>query len=990
MTVNRRRWWWTGAVVVTGGVFAALVTARSLEFGNQVASILALLVSLAGLGLEVVRSARAAQALRDNPVDLRPVAAGLAAAVTEQWQEEARSRRLQDPEPLPLTWAPSEPHLSDHWVNIAAGSGQVRPMPDRAEILTGHLGEVAGMYARVPSGRLVVLGEPGAGKTVLLLQLALDLLAVRGPDDPVPVIFGLASWNPADQGFTDWLEERLMAGYPATATRDPSGVTRARRLLERDLVLPLLDGLDELPDPLCHQAVHTLNRRLDHRHPVVLTCRIRDWAAVVEAADVLTSAAVVELRPLSWETVGDYLGRTARLRPGSAHETRWTPVLRQIGNTPDDPVCRTLRTVLGSPLMVGLARAVYSDTADDPRALLAPRFADRAELEEHLLDAFVPAAYSAPGDPPGAVGGLAFVARHLQRRGTRDLAWWDLPSGSRWGLDRAARAMPALLVALLMSWMVSPDADGRVVWLEAVAFLGGMGLVHRVLVYVVAPGAAGSVRGLAPRALLCCAAVAALGAFSGTLRPFTYDPGQSGYWNAQTHPVNLVLQLTLLGASSGILARAMGISRSPASLSPPFRAPRRTVSVQLRRLLRIGPMALAVGLAAGLASGTVFGTVQAAVTVARASAHHGLPAGGTQHQEPDGSRYTEHADGWRYGRRPDGTRYVEFPRPVAGALLRDARGRPRLWDGTVLQGSTAAWERRLDTRAVPCPEVPSPPCTRYLAHVRLLLSPEYRSERTARPPGTRGTESPAVEWYLALPAVTGEGDPGRAGPASAPVPVRFAPGTPVRQWQERAPRRVLAADALRNAILGNLTVGLVVGLAAGIRRWLSAPLDVTRAAGPLGSLHNDRRAAVIRSLVVAILAVVFLVWHLWNEGRRQAGYVPLVFGFFDPGVAFAVALPAGPICLYVTAWGRFTTMRAWLALTGRLPWRLMAFLADAHGRGVLRQAGAVYQFRHARLQERLAETPAGALPAPDGVRRLPPSRDGRTAADRRRNAVGGG
>jgi hypothetical protein len=31
----------------------------------------------------------------------------------------------------------------------------------------------------------------------------------------------------------------------------------------------------------------------------------------------------------------------------------------------------------------------------------------------------------------------------------------------------------------------------------------------------------------------------------------------------------------------------------------------------------------------------------------------------------------------------------------------------------------------------------------------------------------------------------------------------------------------------------------------------------------------------------------------------------------------------------------------------------MEFLADAHRRGVLRQVGGVYQFRHARLHERL-------------------------------------
>ena len=37
-----------------------------------------------------------------------------------------------------------------------------------------------------------------------------------------------------------------------------------------------------------------------------------------------------------------------------------------------------------------------------------------------------------------------------------------------------------------------------------------------------------------------------------------------------------------------------------------------------------------------------------------------------------------------------------------------------------------------------------------------------------------------------------------------------------------------------------------------------------------------------------------------------------------------------------------------------LPWLLLEFLEDAHRRGVLRQAGAAYQFRHIELQRQLA------------------------------------
>jgi hypothetical protein len=44
-----------------------------------------------------------------------------------------------------------------------------------------------------------------------------------------------------------------------------------------------------------------------------------------------------------------------------------------------------------------------------------------------------------------------------------------------------------------------------------------------------------------------------------------------------------------------------------------------------------------------------------------------------------------------------------------------------------------------------------------------------------------------------------------------------------------------------------------------------------------------------------------------------------------------------------------------LPLTVRLPWKLTGFLQDAYDRGILRQAGAVYEFRHHTLQTYLSQ-----------------------------------
>jgi hypothetical protein len=56
------------------------------------------------------------------------------------------------------------------------------------------------------------------------------------------------------------------------------------------------------------------------------------------------------------------------------------------------------------------------------------------------------------------------------------------------------------------------------------------------------------------------------------------------------------------------------------------------------------------------------------------------------------------------------------------------------------------------------------------------------------------------------------------------------------------------------------------------------------------------------------------------------------------------------------AWSRYAVARCYLTVRVRLPYDLMAFLADAHEeRGVLRRTGAVYRFRHIELQHRLTE-----------------------------------
>jgi hypothetical protein len=84
------------------------------------------------------------------------------------------------------------------------------------------------------------------------------------------------------------------------------------------------------------------------------------------------------------------------------------------------------------------------------------------------------------------------------------------------------------------------------------------------------------------------------------------------------------------------------------------------------------------------------------------------------------------------------------------------------------------------------------------------------------------------------------------------------------------------------------------------------------------------------------------------------------------GMAFAfaqglwIAIPATlvlglTVTLTVSSWGQFVVAALWRPLGRDTPLDVMGLLREAHERGVLRQNGVYYQFRHDLLAEHLAD-----------------------------------
>jgi hypothetical protein len=444
--VPSRRWISVTVTVVCLTAFAIWLVLQlsqgDLDRGDKLASIVSMSVAVVTLPLSVfaivvtLRQNQPTRAILTLAERLDQMAEALAISVRSQWEAEEQIRRIHDPFPLPARWMVAPENLMDHWQNIRGDPERPDSVP-----LDGHGDHIVDTFNRVPSGRLVVLGRAGAGKTVLTSRFVLTLLANRTL--PVPVIFSLGSWNPTADSLRDWLADQLITTYPVLAERDSIGVPVAVQLLTTGRILPVLDGFDEISEGLRVDAINAINAGLRPGDRVLLTSRPEEYAAAVHAGDVLTAAAVVCLESLTIDDITTYLPLTTRKLDVHSRQNKWTPVLHHLRAGP-----APLAEVLSTPLMVTLARAIFSDTDAEPAELL--KATSVADLEERLLAGFVPAVYADSGHGD-ASRWLGFLATHLSRLGTYDLAWWQLALAVPW----IAMASIAGTMLTAAAWLIT-------------------------------------------------------------------------------------------------------------------------------------------------------------------------------------------------------------------------------------------------------------------------------------------------------------------------------------------------------------------------------------------------------------------------------------------------------------------------------------------------------------------------------------------------------
>ncbi len=892
-----RLWFWMGSllIIVTTVTIVVLVVRskdRSLATG-LVGTLVAVATAAAGAAAwlrKQVQSSPAAQ------LPLEQAADNLAAQLHSQWAQVAAERRLMNP--IPVQWRWSRRQVTGPIAE--AIEGPFRPLPGRAAITvkdlqSGTLENLLGVYGGLGSGRLVVLGEVGAGKSsagIRLLRDALEHRATVTATDrarvPVPVLVTPRGWDPDVESFAEWLAARLARDY-ALLRAPEYGEDAAMRLITGGHLAVILDGFDEIPEALRPVALRALDEQATFR--LVVLARSEELVAAVRDADHhLRSAAALGLQPIGPKQVADYL-TGYHTDPLPLH---WQYLIDHLREHPDGVLAQALKT----PLTLTLVRDTYGPEDPVDELIDPSRFATRKAIEDHLLDRVLTAAYAQhPGQPNSlytvdqARRWLGQLARRMNKQQTHDLTWWQIP---RWvpAWPRAfatVAVMSAVFACLVGSLTVLADhrsllsafqvgylatlvtRSGDVLGL---AFMFGPGLLLLSSLGGGSPQQRGQLRWSKAEIVTILLLGFGVGFGLGLVRVHNSHPKIA---------LEIGLEIVLLSGLVSSLVIGLGFvlgGGPPQQLGwLPWR--RTDTHTNLRTGVVIG---LTSGLAVGLVSGLEDGLVPGHENGLRVGLVFGFIVGiGYMLVIVLGGRSSPRQDQPQWGR-------TGIP--------------PTLLTGLVIAIAT------------------KPPCgIIYILIVILggrlpLQRSRFRWSRTTNLTtllaGLMSRLLAGLMFGLVLGLVYG-------------LLYKLAYGL---------------AYGARNGLLPRLLVGLTAGLLLGFSQ------PPTEATSPLDPQSLWRRE---RQLGLGFGLMVWLVLGL--EIGLSSG---LQSGFVD-GLKFGLVAGLGSGLVSSVTWTA-ALARVQLWRRGEAPISLLSFLDDAHKRQILRTVGPAYQFRDARLQDRLAAT----------------------------------
>ncbi|XGV97342.1 MAG: tetratricopeptide repeat protein [Leptolyngbya sp. BL-A-14] len=223
---------------------------------------------------------------------------------------------------------------------------------------------------------LLILGEPGAGKTTTLAELAKNLIdqAEQDFNQSIPVVFSLSSWHSEKitktltqqnsvESFTTWLVAEFQRNY-----KIPEKWVRS--WLENQELLLLLDGLDEVgigQQDLCVQTLNRFSQKYGQTE-IVVCSRVQEYESLSHS---LNFQAAIYIQPLTLQQIDQFFADV-----GSELET--VRRLLQIDNI--------LQELAKSPLMLSIISLTYQETSVEDFSLVNSLVENRQNLFDRYIE----------------------------------------------------------------------------------------------------------------------------------------------------------------------------------------------------------------------------------------------------------------------------------------------------------------------------------------------------------------------------------------------------------------------------------------------------------------------------------------------------------------------------------------------------------------------------------------------------------------------------
>lgn len=292
------------------------------------------------------------------------------------------------------------------------------------------------VFNQIGEGRtLLILGEPGAGKTITLLKLAQNLIARAEADlsQLIPVVFNLSSWGSKRQTIADWLLQELWSKYQVPKEVAKDWVKNQRLLL-------LLDGLDEVKADLRKACVEAINQFMqDYGQTEMVVCsRIADYETLSHR---LQLRGAIYIRSLTPEQVNQYLdGAGEQLRAVKSLLTNDT----------------ALQELAKSPLTLSVMTLAYQGKNLEE----LPQTGSVEKRREHLFNAYIERMFQRRGvnqqyPKDRAIHWLTWLAQGMSKTSQSDFLIEKIqPNWLQSHLERRLYRIGTILIAILVIGLI--------------------------------------------------------------------------------------------------------------------------------------------------------------------------------------------------------------------------------------------------------------------------------------------------------------------------------------------------------------------------------------------------------------------------------------------------------------------------------------------------------------------------------------------------------